>query len=150
MGVTLGRKVIKGGTGNDGGSYNLGDSLADKVDTFIGISGGNLGLTACFSTPTLPTCGLQNGFYPGYAPGPLGLSTYLHDLNKDGGKEADHVYTIFSYADEIICCGDLVYGRLTTEIPNEDGKRAYTDLDHFGTKDYTTGEQYQMITEHEV
>jgi len=34
MGVTIGRKIIKGGLANDiihGGEYNLGKSLADRV-----------------------------------------------------------------------------------------------------------------------
>ena len=47
MGVTLTRKAILGGSGNDaanGGSYNLGSSLTSSVDTFVGIAGANWGL----------------------------------------------------------------------------------------------------------
>jgi hypothetical protein len=48
MGVTLGRRVIKGGEVKATFfPYNLGPSLADKVDTFIGIAGANLGLVSC-------------------------------------------------------------------------------------------------------
>ena len=49
MGVTLGRAVIKGGTFPDyyGSTFYLGDSIADRVDTFIGIAGGNWGLATC-------------------------------------------------------------------------------------------------------
>lgn len=119
MGVTLGRKVIKGGAGYDGGKYDLGPSLADKVETFIGISGGNWGLTACFGPGSVsPTCSPVNGFYPGISIGPIGLSKYLSDLNNKGGKESKYLFTIYSFADEVICCGDLVYGKLTTKIPN--------------------------------
>jgi hypothetical protein len=73
MGVTLARKAIKGGAGHDslgGGSYNLGASLTSSVDSFVGISGGNRGLVACYLTgPTTPTCGNTNGLYPGYLVG---------------------------------------------------------------------------------
>jgi len=53
MGVTLSRKVIKGGKGYDSfaGEYDLGESLKNKVDTFIGVAGGNFGLTDCYLTP---------------------------------------------------------------------------------------------------
>lgn len=67
MGVTLGRKVIKGGSAEDhvDGSYNVGPSLSSKVKTFIGLAGANYGLTACYSTSILPTCNGKDGFYPG-------------------------------------------------------------------------------------
>lgn len=54
MGVTLGRKVIKGGNTIDHiqGNYSLGASLHDQVKLFVGIAGANYGLTACY--------GLQN------------------------------------------------------------------------------------------
>lgn len=50
MGVTLGRKVIKGGPVVDhvAGNYSLGSSIHDKVHAFIGIAGANYGLTACY------------------------------------------------------------------------------------------------------
>ena len=52
MGVTLTRKIIKGGIAKDhkDGLYDLGPSLHLKVKTFVGIAGGNLGLTACVTT----------------------------------------------------------------------------------------------------
>ena len=76
MGVTMMRKVIKGGAASDaldGGSYNLGSALTSSVDTFVGIAGANRGLVACYvSGPTTPTCGSTNGFYPGYLVGGFG------------------------------------------------------------------------------
>ena len=61
MGVTLTRKAILGGTGNDsanGGNYNLGASLTSSVDAFVGIAGANWGLVSCYqsnaSTPKPP------------------------------------------------------------------------------------------------
>ena len=52
MGVTMARKIIKGGITKDhrDGLYDLGQSLHLKVKTFVGIAGGNMGLTACVST----------------------------------------------------------------------------------------------------
>ena len=52
MGVTIGRKAIKGGTGWDkaiNGSviYDLGPPL-QYIDTFVGIAGGNYGLFGCY------------------------------------------------------------------------------------------------------
>lgn len=67
MGVTLGRKVVKGGIAIDhvAGNYEVGTSLKSKVHAFVGIAGGNLGLTACWSAAVLPTCGIKDGFFPG-------------------------------------------------------------------------------------
>lgn len=46
--VTLGRRVIKGGqVSSTFYPFDLGPSLADKVDTFIGIAGANYGLVTC-------------------------------------------------------------------------------------------------------
>jgi len=78
MGVTLGRRVIKGGKVNAAANpFNLGPSLANKVDTFIGIAGATWGLTTCYLLPAYATCNSLNGFYPGYAIGPMGMSKYL-------------------------------------------------------------------------
>jgi hypothetical protein len=38
------KKIIKGA-----GNYDVGPSLKDKVNTFVGIAGANLGLVACWS-----------------------------------------------------------------------------------------------------
>lgn len=50
MGVTLGRKIIKGGNTVDHSqrNYSLGASIHDKVKLFVGIAGANYGLTACY------------------------------------------------------------------------------------------------------
>jgi triacylglycerol lipase len=51
MGVTIARKVAQGGTATDQryGTYNVGPSLKAKIRNFVGIAGGNLGLTACWT-----------------------------------------------------------------------------------------------------
>jgi len=82
MGVTLGRRVIKGGEVDaEKKAFNLGAPLTDKVDTFVGIAGANWGLTACYLYPIYDTCSNLNGFYPGYMVGAVGISQYLKDLN---------------------------------------------------------------------
>ena len=150
MGATLGRKVIKGGTGTDGGSYNLGPSLAKYVDTFLGIAGANWGLSTCYTSAAIPTCGPVNGFFPGTAPGPVGLSKYLQSLNSDSGKEGDYVFSMLSTADEVIQGGGLVWGKYTSKIPGENGFKMYTTLGHMQLKDDTCAEQYQIISKHTV
>ena len=111
MGVTLGRQVVKGGKVNAAENpFDLGPSLANKVDTFIGIAGANWGLATCYELPEYQTCNKNNGFYPGYAVGPLGLSKYLTDLNKNSIKEGSHVYALLSTFDDLILYGDLVWG----------------------------------------
>lgn len=72
MGVTLGRKIVKGGPGHDelaGGDYYLGEPLTKRVKVFVGLAGGNYGLAGCFTEGfLLPTCGMTNGFFPGEPP----------------------------------------------------------------------------------
>lgn len=88
MGVTLGRKIIKGGSAVDhiDGNYSLGVSLHDKVHAFIGIAGANYGLTACYgvSIDKYPTCSKVDGFYPGLMAS-SSPSAYLNSLNVEGG-----------------------------------------------------------------
>ena len=115
MGVSLGRRVIKGGQVNASKTpFNLGPSLADRVDTFIGIAGANYGLINCAFIPMgIPTCNDLNGFFPGDYLGTKGRSKYLAELD-DGIKEGTKVYSIFSTTDDLIGYGDLVYGKYTS------------------------------------
>jgi len=153
MGVTLARKAVKGGNASDmleGGSYYVGSALTSSVDTFVGISGANLGLTSCYlSGPTTYTCGNTNGLYPGYLYWGIvtGRSAYLNDLKSSSGYEGSYVYTIWSTVDEIIGYGCVVYGSYTTRIPGQDGEKKYTSAPygHFGTKDLTGSVQYNMV-----
>lgn len=89
MGVTLARKVIKGGEAHDaidGGYYNLGKPLTDRVQVFFGLAGGNEGLADCYTASYLPTCGVTNGFYPGQ-PAIFGKSSFLTELDDNPAKE---------------------------------------------------------------
>lgn len=158
MGVTLGRKVVLGGAANDmlaGGSYNLGPALTSSVDTFVGIAGGNLGLTSCFVTgPTTPTCGSTNGLYPGVLSFGVvtGRSDILNNLLATRGYEGAFRYTIHSTVDEIIGGGGLVYGQYTSRIPGQTGEKMYFSFPygHFNAKDLTAEVQYEMVVNHRV
>jgi len=129
MGVTLARKAIKGGSAYDsaaGGTYSLGSALTASVDAFVGISGANRGLVACYNSgPTTPTCSDVNGLYPGYFVGvfgPYDVSSILVDMNAASHYEGSFVYTIWSTVDEVIGYGDLVWGQYTSRIPGQNGE----------------------------
>ena len=87
MGVTIGRKIIKGGSAVDSkeGSYSVGESLSSKVKTFVGLAGANLGLTACWNLGTIPTCSNVDGFNPG-ALATSGPSKFMSELNSNTVK----------------------------------------------------------------
>jgi triacylglycerol lipase len=157
MGVTLARKAIKGGTAYDsaaGGTYNLGASLTSSVDTFVGISGANRGLTACYySGPTTPTCSDVNGFYPGYLIGFLGpydVSSILVDMNSTSHYEGSFVYSMWSQVDEVIGYGTIVYGTSTCRINGQNGEVVFSSVPygHFGSKDLTGYYQWRMTKYH--
>lgn len=159
MGVTLARKVIRGGSASDladGGSYNVGSSLTSRVDTFVGIAGGNRGLYSCYlSGPTTPTCGNTNGLYPGYLVGLVitGRSAFLNDLLAASGYEGAYRYSIWSTVDEIVAVAGtagLVYGEYTSRIPGQTGEKVYYTVPygHFNLKDMTQAVQLNMIKNH--
>ncbi|WP_452230449.1 MULTISPECIES: lipase family protein [unclassified Lacinutrix] len=158
MGVTLGRKAIKGGTGYDAavGNYNLGSSLTASIDTFVGVAGANQGLVSCYQVNgATPTCDNDNGLYPGYlwwGFGPYGVSDYLVDINSTTDYEGSHVYSIWSTVDEIIGYGNMVYGKYTSRIPGQDGEKKYSSVPygHFNLKDMTAAVQYQMVKNHNI
>jgi len=79
FGVTLARRILKGGVAHtmEGTSYNVGEPLAPKCNTFIAIAGANYGLENCMMTSMLPTCNEVTGFYPGDGPGPTNLSRFM-------------------------------------------------------------------------
>lgn len=155
MGVTLTRKVIEGGTAydpNNGGSYNLGAALTNKVDGFVGIAGANQGLSNCYPYPSYltPTCDDETGLYPGYLfwGSVLGESDILQDINSSSGYEGSYRYSIWSTNDVIVGYGCLVYGSNTCYIPGQTGTKNYPIYGHFGLKDNTGSAQYSMIVNH--
>lgn len=139
MGVTIARKVIKGGPATDHqeGSYNVGESLSSKVKTFIGLAGANLGLTACWNQNLIPTCSNVDGFNPG-ALSSTGPSKFLAELN-NGAAEGSNIYTIWSKNDDIIGTQCVVWGKVTCRIPNQKQEIVKTGFDwnHFAVRDKT-------------
>ncbi|SEK94410.1 Lipase (class 2) [Stigmatella aurantiaca] len=155
MGVTLARKALLGGTANDaleGGAYTVGPALTSSVDTFVGIAGGNLGLTNCYTSgATTPTCGATNGLFPGSWAG-AGPSAYLKNLQSSQGYEGAYRYALYSTADEVVGYGGLVYGAYTSRIPGQTGEKVYTGYPygHFNSKDLTAEVQYEMVKNHRI
>lgn len=151
MGVTLGRKVLKGGrVAGQTEEFNLGKPLTDRVDTFVGIAGGNWGLTNCYPAVELvATCSDTNGFFPGYTDSST-LSAYLLDLNQDTTREAQHTFAMLSTMDDLISYGDVVYGRFTSEYPTEDYYRQYNQekYGHIAMRDLTADAQFELVTSH--
>lgn len=140
MGVSLGRRVIKGGEATDHfeGTYNVGPSLASKVKVFVGLAGANYGLTSCYSTSILPTCGKVDGFFPGALPS-SGPSKFLNDLNINGGAEGQNVYTIWSKFDDLIGLECVVWGKSTCRIPSQTAEvvKNTSEWGHFQVRDNT-------------
>lgn len=139
MGVTLGRRVVKGGKATDrNGQYDVGESLKSRVKTFIGLAGANLGLTACMGGGAISTCNAVDGFNPG-STAASGPSTFLKELNADGIAEADKVYTIWGQYDTTIGIGGLVWGKVTPRINDQIGevKKTAVNFDHFALRDQT-------------
>jgi pimeloyl-ACP methyl ester carboxylesterase len=145
MGVTLARKAIQGGPGYDpygGDHFDLGAPLTSRVDTFVGIAGANHGLASALVTGNLvPTTNLETGLHP--------FSKFLSDINATEHDEGDHVYSIWSQADEILGVG--IAGN-TGPIPGQDGQKVFTSYPHghMGSRDLSVDTQLAMLTEHEV
>ena len=65
MGVTLTRRVIKGGKiTNAFENYDVGDSLSAKIDTFISLAGGNYGIADCINKTSEIWCNIEDGYWP--------------------------------------------------------------------------------------
>ena len=152
MGVTLARKAIQGGM-LDG--RDLGAPLTGRIDTFVGIAGANLGLVSCFLAESkYPTCSDEGGFYPGRLSlgGVKGESDYLVGLNNESRYEGDHLFSIWSRADQLVGFGGLVYGDYTSRIPGQDGEAVYNGYPygHFCVRDLSVPVQLEMIRNHRV
>uniref|UniRef100_A0A7E4V651 Lipase n=1 Tax=Panagrellus redivivus TaxID=6233 RepID=A0A7E4V651_PANRE len=165
MGVTLGRRVIKGGSFPTKGGYcNLGQPLGAYVNVFIGIAGANIGMCLC-SRPEMtmyPTCNEETGFWPGnncrtnnygdcdqrqpqlVCAGPR-YSTFLETLNLDHTPIGRFVASIWSMKDEILPNGGQVYGYNTSYLLETNTYSIYPNLSHDQVKDETADFQYQLV-----
>jgi triacylglycerol lipase len=140
MGVTIGRKIIQGGSATDQkeGAYSVGDSLKSKVKTFIGLAGANYGLTSCWNLNSIPTCSNIDGFNPG-ALSTSGPSKFMAGLNTNPAAEADSVYTIWSEYDDLIGTKCVVWGKVTCRIPGQKAEvvKTSSSWNHFAVRDNT-------------
>ena len=140
MGVTVARRVAKGGSATDRtGTYNVGPALTNRIKTFIGLAGANLGLNACMGLGTIDTCSAIDGFNPGSTP-TSGPSTFMKELNSDGVAEGGKVYTIWGQFDTTIGYNGLVWGtKVTPRINDQIGevKETAATFDHFAIRDNT-------------
>jgi hypothetical protein len=135
MGVTLARKSIESGTGNDAeGAYDLGAPITSIVDTFIGIAGANQGLTGCYAAPDPPACSKIDGFWPGGSASDSPAQV-LAAMNATKHDEGSVVLSICSSADEVLGLGGIVWGRDTCQIPGEDTGVRHDSEKHVPLKD---------------
>lgn len=88
MGVAIARKAVKGGSAQDhvAGTYEVGLSLSNRVKSFIGLAGVNLGLMQCIPNFAFNYCNKVDGLFPG-ATAFSNPSTFLNNLNAMGGTE---------------------------------------------------------------
>nr|WP_010131654.1 alpha/beta fold hydrolase [Microbulbifer agarilyticus] len=126
MGVTLAAKVI------------IEEGETANVDAFVGIAGAYRGLWSCGAYPfnvATSTCGI-NG---------LSISSPFLDWLY-GKKIGNRVYSIKSYADQIVCVTGtcLVYGKHSSQISGEAASFTYT-YGHFGLQKYTAGKQVSLL-----
>jgi hypothetical protein len=149
MGVTIGRRVVMGGTAEDSkdGSYNVGTSLKSKVKNFIGLAGANLGLTACLGGNLIPTCSNIDGFNPGTLP-TSGPSKFLAALNTNPTGEGESAYTVWSKYDDLIGGQCLVWGKVTSRITGQKDEVVKTSLEwtHFAVRDKTGPDLIKWIS----
>ena len=106
FGVTLTRRALKGGlVFGDFEPYFIGEPLTKRVNTYIGISGRNWGISSCLNPDVAASkkvCNKLNGGYPGDSdaePYPVNFSLALRELNMDPTREAEHTFAIYSFLD---------------------------------------------------
>lgn len=70
----------------------MGPSLTDHIDTFLSVAGSNNGAMLCFVPIPIGTCNKRNGLHC--------ESEFLADINSQKHYEGEHVFSIFSTADD--------------------------------------------------
>ncbi|CAJ0957985.1 unnamed protein product, partial [Mesorhabditis belari] len=163
MGVTLARKVAKGGKmveKVDMSTCDIGKPLTDVVEVFLGICGANYGMCSCLLDTY--TCNNINGFFPGASCGnnnadqcgakPLpekciqdGYSQLLHDMNTDRVREGKKVYALWTSVDDIVAPNDLVWARYSSQFPTMDQQYIFTNLTHMQVKELTVDLQFRLL-----
>uniref|UniRef100_A0A7E4V4G2 Lipase n=1 Tax=Panagrellus redivivus TaxID=6233 RepID=A0A7E4V4G2_PANRE len=168
MGVTLARRIVKGGLLLSSDSYMgycvLGQPLGNRVNVFIGLAGANTGMCNCAGADDIlfPTCNKETGFWPGDYCGQNHLtcgddpqpypctrpqySQFLEDLNSDPYHlEGNFIASLWSHDDDILGHGCNVYGYPTPLIPNSNYYHILSGYNHMDTKDKTAAYQFNLI-----
>lgn len=119
--------------------------MNQKVRTYIGIAGGNFGVSICnidFYFNAFRVCNKETGFFPGTNDStglqPKDISKFLARLNKDRTKEGTYTYSLWSVYDQVIPA--MSFSRATSEFPTMDLAYIFnsTEYDHLGVRDLTT------------
>uniref|UniRef100_A0A0K0FBF5 Lipase EstA/Esterase EstB family-containing protein n=1 Tax=Strongyloides venezuelensis TaxID=75913 RepID=A0A0K0FBF5_STRVS len=165
IGVTMARIAIKGGhIKGITKSCNIDDSLSKHIHTFIAISGYNYGLPFCSgdSAYAFSACNKINGFWPGdncqnnqlckinkEMCNQTNYSQILQDLNEDGKREAQNIFTIFTPNDEVIGDNGLVCGNYTSRLPMFNKEIILHESNHMRTKDDSFILCHHLVTEND-
>jgi hypothetical protein len=96
----------------------VGANLTARVKSFVGLAGANLGLTSCLGQYLLPTCSSIDGLDPGSTPS-TGPSKFLGEINNSTLREGTNIYTIWSKYDDLILNECVVWGKITSRIPQQ-------------------------------
>jgi hypothetical protein len=165
MGVTIARKAIRGGrfTDSTGRTCELGDPINDRIDTFVSLAGANYGLCNCQYSSSIGTCNSQDGFFPGSRCGSNtfcgftnsdceqnSYSALFEQMNTDGFKEGQYVFSFYSETDEILGTGSKAWGKPTARMPIQDGFIAFPNMAHMDVKDETAAAQLEAVLNHRV
>ena len=155
MGVTLTRRAILGGEFEDLLSEEasaLGAPLTDRIDSFVGIAGANRGLLSCgLAGPTLPTCSMGNGLYPGMYFGRSGRARLLKELDEQERFEGKFIASIWSRRDELLDSiggGTLIWGVPTARIEGQDDELVLERESHLESRDLTIEQQLEFVRDH--
>ncbi|GMT34956.1 hypothetical protein PFISCL1PPCAC_26253, partial [Pristionchus fissidentatus] len=131
MGSPVSRKAILGGKCGD---EDIGPSITNLVETFVGVAGANYGSFMC--VVPFAICNKKNGLHC--------HSEMLENINSQPGKyEASRVYAIYSSADDKVgldCCGTNC-----SSVPNADGEFVFEGWNHDQIMTETLSLQLDLI-----
>uniref|UniRef100_A0A7E4WCG5 Lipase domain-containing protein n=1 Tax=Panagrellus redivivus TaxID=6233 RepID=A0A7E4WCG5_PANRE len=134
MGSPVARKAILGGRCVDTGE-ELGGSLTNRVDTFVGVAGANFGSALCVFP--FGSCNTNNGMHC--------TSSFLADINARQRYEATNkIFTIYSTNDDKV--GYMSCGRKASAIIGENGAFEKQGMNHDQLMFDTVALQFNLVT----
>uniref|UniRef100_A0A915E724 Lipase n=1 Tax=Ditylenchus dipsaci TaxID=166011 RepID=A0A915E724_9BILA len=140
MGVVISRKAVLGGDCVDTGE-DLGASLTNTINTFIGIAGPNHGAVVCSGFASFDpagSCNRKNGMACN--------SAFINDINSRQRYEGKKIYVIQSVPDMIVGNYVCTGSKLTTEIDGADKSYTSYGMSHTTVWILTASRQYQLIS----